>query len=135
MRHGKTILSCPKIPMTEPFLVFGQNSLMRRLRITLRSIFAAAGDSKELKIRSNQEVVEEVIEQLKILENELTGKEFFGGDKIGNLDIVANVLAFWFIVGQEFSGVNVLTEEKFPMIYKWIGTLRRSMQSWTASLH
>ncbi|GLU11519.1 hypothetical protein SLE2022_282580 [Rubroshorea leprosula] len=29
MRHGKTILSCPKIPMTEPFLVFGQNSLMK----------------------------------------------------------------------------------------------------------
>ncbi|GKV32990.1 hypothetical protein SLEP1_g41549 [Rubroshorea leprosula] len=61
------------------------------------------------KIRSDQEVVEEVIEQLKILENELTGKEFFGGDKIGNLDIVANVLAFWFIVGQEFSGVKALT--------------------------
>ncbi|GLT37688.1 hypothetical protein SLA2020_119910 [Shorea laevis] len=66
------------------------------------------------KIRSDQEVVEEVIEQLKNLENELRGKEFFGADKIGYLDIVANVLAFWFTVGEEFSGVKVLTEEKFP---------------------
>ncbi|XWS71630.1 hypothetical protein CRYUN_Cryun03dG0154400 [Craigia yunnanensis] len=65
---------------------------------------------------------EEVHQQLKILENELNGKDFFAGHSIGYLDFVANVL-FWFHTEGEVSGKKVLTAEKFPIIYEWIEKL------------
>ncbi|KAJ8750467.1 hypothetical protein K2173_015607 [Erythroxylum novogranatense] len=68
-------------------------------------------------------IIEEAGEQMKILENELEGKEFFGGETIGYLDIVAFSVAYWFQVHLEVLGVKFLTEEKFPVVCKWIGRL------------
>lgn len=58
-------------------------------------------------------------EVLKFLENELEGKKFFGGDGIGFVDIVANVIAFWFLSFQEALGLDVLTKHNFPKLWKW----------------
>ncbi|KAK6779215.1 hypothetical protein RDI58_021399 [Solanum bulbocastanum] len=62
---------------------------------------------------------EECSELLKILDNELKDKEFFVGDKIGFVDIAANVLAFWMGIIEEASGVILVTNEKFPNYYAW----------------
>ncbi|XP_021278695.1 glutathione S-transferase U7-like [Herrania umbratica] len=72
--------------------------------------------------KEQEQGVEEVHQQLKILENELKGKEFFAGQSIGYLDIVAHVL-FWFYSAGEASGVQALTTEKFPIISEWIEKL------------
>ncbi|XVF19971.1 hypothetical protein REPUB_Repub11eG0157300 [Reevesia pubescens] len=78
---------------------------------------AKVGTGKE-----QEQAIEEVHQQLKFLENELKGKEFFAGHIIGYLDIVANVL-FWFQSAGEVTGVKVLTVEKFPILYEWIEKL------------
>ncbi|XP_059306942.1 probable glutathione S-transferase [Lycium ferocissimum] len=62
---------------------------------------------------------EECSELLKILDNELKDKKFFGGDKIGFADIAANVMAFWMGITEEASGVILVTSEKFPNYYAW----------------
>ncbi|KAL3531757.1 hypothetical protein ACH5RR_005278 [Cinchona calisaya] len=58
-------------------------------------------------------------ELLKLLENELKGKKFFGGDRIGLVDIVANFIAFWFRALQEAVGLDVLTKDNFPKLWEW----------------
>ncbi|KAA8516356.1 hypothetical protein F0562_016649 [Nyssa sinensis] len=69
-----------------------------------------------------EKAMEEASELLKILENELKGKKFFGGDKIGLVDIVANFVGFWVGVIQEAKGKEelLLTHKKFPILCKWI---------------
>lgn len=61
----------------------------------------------------------EAEEALKILENEIKGKTFFGGEEIGLVDLGANYIAFWLEILQEESGVQILSEEKFPNLWEW----------------
>lgn len=65
-------------------------------------------------------VIDEVVELFKVLENELKGKKFFGGDTIGLVDITANFLALWLGIHQEIMGIQVVTKEKLPVFCKWI---------------
>lgn len=62
---------------------------------------------------------EEVCELLKLLDTELGDQKFFGGDTSGLVDTVASLIAFWLRVIQEFLGVDLLTEEKFPNLWNW----------------
>jgi len=71
------------------------------------------------KDKEKEEAMEEAHEHLKTLENELKGKRFFGGETIGLVDISAIFIAYWLGVIQEISGSELLTEEKFPVLFKW----------------
>lgn len=71
------------------------------------------------KGEEREKAKEEAIESLKILENEIKGKKFFGGDKIGVVDIGASFIAHWFLILQELTGVKLLTEDDFPALCKW----------------
>ncbi|XP_021829546.1 glutathione S-transferase U8-like [Prunus avium] len=66
-----------------------------------------------------EKAVEEACELLKLLEHELKGNKFFGGEKVGLVDIVGNFIAYWLRAIQEVVGVEILTKEKFPKIYDW----------------
>ncbi|TQE05553.1 hypothetical protein C1H46_008800 [Malus baccata] len=66
-----------------------------------------------------EKAVEEACELLKILENELKDKKFFGGETVGLVDIVANFIAYWLGAIQEAVGVELLTKEKLPDLYDW----------------
>uniref|UniRef100_A0A5B7CD02 glutathione transferase n=1 Tax=Davidia involucrata TaxID=16924 RepID=A0A5B7CD02_DAVIN len=72
------------------------------------------------KGEEQEQAMEEACENLKILENELKGKKFFGGETIGLVDIVANFIGFWVGVIQEASGVELVTQNKFPILCKWM---------------
>ena len=63
-------------------------------------------------------VIEEIQEQLKTLESELKEKKFFGGESLGFVDIAANTIV-WLVVAQEALGMEILTEEKFPVLHEW----------------
>ncbi|CAK7333639.1 unnamed protein product [Dovyalis caffra] len=67
-----------------------------------------------------EKAIEEAIQNLKVLENELKDKKFFGGDKIGLVDIVANFIGFWLGAAQEAAGVELVNKESFPVLCKWI---------------
>lgn len=66
-----------------------------------------------------QDAIEETVELLSILENELKDKKFFGGESIGLLDIVANLIALWLDVVQEGVGKEIFTKKTHPKLYKW----------------
>ncbi|XP_073157205.1 probable glutathione S-transferase [Henckelia pumila] len=62
----------------------------------------------------------EAEESLRILDNELQGKKFFGGDFIGFVDIVGNIMANWAVVISELAGLEIITKEKFPNLCRWM---------------
>ena len=72
------------------------------------------------KGKEREAAIGEACEHLKTLENELGDKKFFGGEEIGLVDIAANFIGFWLGASQEVSGLELLTEEKFPKLSKWI---------------
>ncbi|XP_030521384.1 probable glutathione S-transferase [Rhodamnia argentea] len=67
---------------------------------------------------------EEAHELLNTLEGELKGKKFFGGESVGFVDIMANFVGYWVGVLEEAVGVDVLTEDKFPVLCKWAEEFR-----------
>ncbi|KAG9157873.1 hypothetical protein Leryth_000052 [Lithospermum erythrorhizon] len=72
------------------------------------------------KGEEQEKAKKEAGEALKILDNELKDKKFFGGDKIGLADIVGNFTAFWSGILEEMSGVTLITEDKYPNLCRWI---------------
>jgi len=59
------------------------------------------------------------MEALEILQEALKEKRFFGGESIGLVDIVANFVGYWVAILQEIAGLELLTHENFPKLYKW----------------
>ncbi|XP_034687208.1 glutathione S-transferase U7-like [Vitis riparia] len=74
---------------------------------------ALVGEEKE-----RETAIEEAHQQLKTLENELEEKRFFGGGGLGFVDVAANILV-WLGVSQEALGMNIIGEEKFPILHAW----------------
>ncbi|CAN4109691.1 unnamed protein product [Withania somnifera] len=62
---------------------------------------------------------EEAYEVLKVLDNELKDKKFFGGNDVGFVDIVANFVGNWVGIVEEATGVVLVTSEKFPNFCNW----------------
>ena len=69
--------------------------------------------------KGREKAVEEALEALKILQDELKEKKFFGGEDIGLVDIAANFIGYWVAILQEIAGLELLTIEKFPKLCKW----------------
>ncbi|XP_057982035.1 glutathione S-transferase U8-like [Malania oleifera] len=67
----------------------------------------------------DDKALEEVHDHLEILENELKDKRFFGGESIGLVDIVASFISYGIGAIQEVHTVKLLTNEKYPKLYKW----------------
>ncbi|KAI3448582.1 hypothetical protein Pfo_005247 [Paulownia fortunei] len=59
-------------------------------------------------------------EGLEILEGEIRGKKFFGGDAIGYVDIVVGWIAYWLHFNQEAAGYKVMDPAKYPGIDLWM---------------
>ncbi|KAM5560261.1 putative glutathione S-transferase [Rosa sericea] len=79
----------------------------------------AAIEEACLRSVDRQKAVEEACELLKLLENELKDNKFFGGETIGLVDIVANVISCWLKAFQQVAGVELLTKEKLPKLCEW----------------
>ncbi|KAH9319946.1 hypothetical protein KI387_021715, partial [Taxus chinensis] len=62
----------------------------------------------------------EFIENLVLLEETLKGKDYFGGDKFGLVDIVLAPQISWFPVSEIVGGFKIPMEEKFPLIAAWM---------------
>lgn len=63
--------------------------------------------------------VREAKENLALLEGQLKGRRFFGGDAIGFLDIAACLIAHWLGAFEEVCGVTLATDEEFPALCEW----------------
>ncbi|XP_077214319.1 glutathione transferase GST 23-like [Tasmannia lanceolata] len=72
------------------------------------------------KLGEEQEkFMEEAKKNLRILEEGLQGKKFFGGETIGFVDVVGGWIAYWVPVIEEIIGIKIVEEESLPLINKW----------------
>lgn len=66
-----------------------------------------------------QEAIESAVELLAHLEDQIEGKKYFGGEKIGYLDIVAGWIPHWLNVIEELGEMKLVTPERFPHLHEW----------------
>ncbi|KAF8707223.1 hypothetical protein HU200_030474 [Digitaria exilis] len=76
--------------------------------------------------QEEEEAYEASIEQLLVLEKELDGKRFFGGDKIGFVDLSLGPLSYVIPIYEEIIGAKLITEHKFPSLFMWMGNFLSS---------
>lgn len=72
----------------------------------------AEGEEKE-------KAVEAAVQHLALLDKEIQGKKFFGGEKIGYLDLAAGWICHWLSVLDEVGEMNVFDRERFPSLHEW----------------
>ena len=71
-----------------------------------------------------QKATKEVREVLKVLEETIGDKKYFGGEEIGLLDINLGWIALSFGVIEDIVGVKVLVVDDFPCLFTWIQNFR-----------
>lgn len=72
------------------------------------------------------EAVKKVHDQLNFLECELRegffkGRRFYGGEKIGMLDIVIGSGSHWLSAFDEVAKINLIEPKSFPLFSAWLG--------------
>ncbi|XP_019187517.1 PREDICTED: probable glutathione S-transferase [Ipomoea nil] len=72
------------------------------------------------KGKEQEESVVQALDNLKLIEEQLNGKKFFGGDNIGFLDIVLGWLAHLPSLFAEITGLKLINAEKFPVLSEWV---------------
>lgn len=65
------------------------------------------------------QAAKELRENLKTLESALDGRQFFGGETIGFLDIAVGWIGYWAPVNEEVAGVKMIDAEMIPSLSVW----------------
>ncbi|XP_044498155.1 probable glutathione S-transferase [Mangifera indica] len=82
------------------------------------SVFQSSGAEQE-------KAAEEVLEVLKVLEEQGLGeKKFFGGDSINLVDITYGWLPLWFETMQQVIGIKLLEPTSFPRLHAWLNNFK-----------
>ncbi|OMO64523.1 hypothetical protein CCACVL1_21692 [Corchorus capsularis] len=68
--------------------------------------------------KEREEAMDASLENLKFVEEELKGKKFFGGEKLGLADIVFGWLGNLLPIFEEVSGLKLL-DDRFPSLLAW----------------
>ncbi|OAY55451.1 probable glutathione S-transferase [Manihot esculenta] len=76
-------------------------------------VYRTSGEEQE-------KAVKESLEMLKTIEEHALGeKKYFGGDKIGMVDIACGGIAYWLGLIEEVAGIKLLEPHKFPKLHAW----------------
>ncbi|OVA15264.1 SAICAR synthetase [Macleaya cordata] len=75
------------------------------------SVFSKVGEEQEKAVKETQN-------NLKTLEMGLKGK-FFGGERIGFVDVAAGWIPLWIRITEEIVGVELVDEESMPLLSAW----------------
>lgn len=69
-----------------------------------------------------EKAIKETIEMLTIIEEQafVGEKKFFGGEKIGILDIAFGIIPHWLEVIEDIVGVKLLKPHSFPRLLNWV---------------
>ncbi|KAL6614694.1 hypothetical protein ACP70R_036964 [Stipagrostis hirtigluma subsp. patula] len=82
-----------------------------------RALFWSTTEEKAAEAFKNVVPVVETLEQA--FKECSKGKDFFGGDAVGLVDIALGSFLVWIKVVDEVAGTNVLDEAKFPGLVAW----------------
>ncbi|CAN6703754.1 unnamed protein product [Malus baccata var. baccata] len=72
--------------------------------------------------KEQEEGIVKAKENLKYLEEELKGKKFFGGEKLGFADIALGWLAHYVSVFEDVAEMKMVTKEEFQLLSAWAVT-------------
>ncbi|GMI84580.1 glutathione S-transferase tau 7, GLUTATHIONE S-TRANSFERASE 25 [Hibiscus trionum] len=104
----------PEDPLERAYVRFWAAFIDDKLMEACRKAFATTGEDQAV-------AAESMAEALKLVEQELGGKKYLGGDEeIGYLDLVAGWIAYWLQFVEEVGGFKVMDSAKFPCLDAWI---------------
>ncbi|KAL3654174.1 Glutathione S-transferase [Castilleja foliolosa] len=108
----------PSDPYERATALFWAAYIENKIYPFIRTILYADGD--EAKMTSGQEEANQI---LGLLENTFTncskGKKFFGGEKIGYVDIALGSFLAWIRVLEKLCSDSLIDETKTPNLFKW----------------
>ncbi|KAM1398368.1 hypothetical protein ACFX2I_015827 [Malus domestica] len=81
----------------------------------LLSVWAACTGEGE----AQEKAKESALESLALVEKQIEGKKFFGGEQIGYLDLVLGWIPHWISAMEEAGGNKVPEAEMFPSLHQW----------------
>ncbi|KAL6322901.1 hypothetical protein AAG906_021035 [Vitis piasezkii] len=70
--------------------------------------------------KEQEEAMVEAMKNLWLLEEELRGKKFFGGERIGFVDLALGWLANLISILEDVAGLKIVDEDKFPLLSAWM---------------
>ncbi|XP_059299799.1 glutathione transferase GST 23-like [Lycium ferocissimum] len=79
----------------------------------------AEGEAKAKAIESVQEL-------FAVIEKQIQGKKFFGGEQIGYLDLVMGWKCHWLSAMEEVGQMKLLDQEKFPSLHQWAKNFKQN---------
>ncbi|KAE8669023.1 Glutathione S-transferase tau 7 [Hibiscus syriacus] len=84
------------------------------------------GSKRALYVEGEQlkKEIKKVSEAMEVLEGMLKGKKYFGGERLGFLDIAFGWIAIWLEAIDQVAGVRFLDSHKYPLIHKWKNKFR-----------
>ncbi|KAJ4761060.1 Glutathione S-transferase [Rhynchospora pubera] len=97
-KEGYSIM--PKDPYDRAQARFWDKFAEDKCITTTLGVFTSEGEAQ-------QKVLQEAREAFKTLEQAITGKEHFGGDRIGYLDLAFGWFAFFMPIFEEIAGVSI----------------------------
>ncbi|RWV80507.1 hypothetical protein BHE74_00034692 [Ensete ventricosum] len=108
----------PSMLMSKLDLSLALGLLQMQLAPAVGAVFSSSGEGQKA-------AVDQVHQNLKLLECEIRdgafeGRRFFGGDKIGMLDIVLGCGSYWLSVFEEVMEVKLVDPESFPAFHAWL---------------
>ncbi|OMO71058.1 hypothetical protein COLO4_28396 [Corchorus olitorius] len=101
----------PEDPLERANARFWAKFSDEKLILSVWSAFTKEGKERE-------EAMDASLKNLKFVEEELKGKKFFGGEKIGLADIVFGWLGNLLPIFEEVSGLKLL-DDRFPSLLAW----------------
>ncbi|CAN0910766.1 Glutathione S-transferase U7 [Linum grandiflorum] len=128
-KSSKSSLLLESNPVLKKIPVFfheGKTPIAESLIIVeyIDEIFPVAWKVYAGKGKEKEEAVEEYVRLLKVLEAELKGKDYFGGERIGFLDVAAIHLHFFELLQEEEGDDRLMKPETFPALFKWLEKFR-----------
>ncbi|XP_073270244.1 glutathione transferase GST 23-like [Primulina huaijiensis] len=104
----------PRDPWDRAMARFWANFGDEKVLPSIWSLFISQGEEQQ------KEAVASAVENLKLVEDQLKGKIFFGGDTIGYLDIAFGWMANLISILEEIAELTLIDAEIFPLLSAWM---------------
>lgn len=100
------------------FIIWQQITRLFMLFLSLQCVPGIFGTFAKVGVEQ-QKIAKEARENLKILEDELGKKHFFGDAKIGFMDVTSAWIICWAQIVEEVVDIRLIDAEEMPSLVSW----------------